>query len=184
MRVFFHRLSCEHGGQCEQIDDKKHCKTFRHPDFCVQKGSCKDMSELHLLKYRHVSLCKDGIHCALLIKHDNSHCTTYRHCKMNCKLGLYCNNYHDNEHIEDENHPFERPCPYTPYMCQFYDKLLKTIDGIEDSDSSIAALHCFKYSHVCQFGRQCPNLFDKEHILYELNVRIKIIVNYLPTEII
>ncbi|CAF0995448.1 unnamed protein product, partial [Rotaria sordida] len=159
-----HRLPCKYGSQCEHIDDKEHCKTYSHPGFCIEKGYCKDMSELHLLIYRHVPLCNDGLSCSLFIKNDNSHCTTYRHSKNNCEFGLYCINFHNHEHIEDKNHPFNSPCPYTPYMCELHDKLLENIGEIESSISSNIKIHCSRYSHICPYGRQCTDQLYKQHI--------------------
>ncbi|CAF3945455.1 unnamed protein product, partial [Rotaria sp. Silwood1] len=170
MRVFFHRLPCKYDSQCEHIDDKEHCKTYSHPGFCIEKGYCKDMSELHLLKYRHVPLCNDGLSCSLLIKNDNSHCTTYRHSKNNCEFGLYCINFHNHEHIEDKNHPFNPSCPFTPYMCEFYDKFLENLDKNNSSISLNVETHCSRYSHICPYGRQCTDQLHKQNIKSTIHI--------------
>ena len=140
-------------------------KKYTHPNFCSRQGDCNDMSETHLVNFRHVPMCKDGLHCPAFFKGDQAHRLAYRHCKNKCKLRSYCPDIHNHQHIEEENHPFKPPCPYTPYMCRYYEQFLANED-----DGTTSAEHCFKYSHVCPFGRYCSKRTDKNHCETNLHI--------------
>ena len=169
-RVYFHILPCRYGSLCRMIDDAGHAYAFTHPDFCDEGGLCTDMSESHLFKYRHVPLCEKGLGCTLYLKRDGVHCRATRHCKPNCQLGSYCFNFHNIEHIESENHFFKPPCPYTPYMCHFYDYLSENLDQITSPHCISCRFHVQKYSHVCPRGRHCTELSNREHTQYHIHV--------------
>lgn len=168
--VYFHRLACRYGSLCRMIDEESHSQTYTHPEFCTDRGLCTDMNESHLLKYRHVPLCTKGLNCPLLLKHDSAHCDLMRHCKPNCELGSFCFNIHNIEHMENENHPFKPPCPFTPYMCHFDDHLSEDHEQHTTDDIIYCRAHRMRYSHICSHGRKCPKLSDKEHTLYHIHV--------------
>jgi uncharacterized protein (TIGR02452 family) len=170
-RSFIHRIPCQAGGDCKDMNDQKHLTAFTHPNFCEKKGNCADTTESHLLLFRHLPLCKDGFKCVKLMKRNQNHCEAYRHCKINCPLGNHCTKFHNCEHIEDQEHPFTVPCPYTPYMCQYHVQLIQTKD--EKDIPASAAGHCFRFSHVCPFGRYCDKLEDVEHIKSYIHIMRK-----------
>ena len=126
------------------------------------------MSQDHLVNYRHVPLCEDGLKCRLMMKSVVQHCETHRHCKLKCRWGGFCPRFHDHEHIEDYIHPFDCPCPFTPYMCQFHVTSLQ--NKTEPDHVSAIDIHCFRYAHVCPFGRQCTLLTDKKHLRSHIHI--------------
>ena len=167
MSVYFHNSAsvCPDGGECELIKNADHASQYTHPDYCPRGGECTDMSETHLIDYCHVPLCRDGLTCVPFFKGNTAHRMAYRHCKNNCKLRSCCPNFHNHQHIEEENHPFKPPCPYTPYICQYYDQLMTN-----DNAGSNCVQHCIRYSHVCPFGRYCTKQTDKSHCETNLHI--------------
>ena len=168
--VYFHRLPCRYGSLCRMVDEDSHSQSYIHPEFCHEGGLCTDMNESHLAKYRHVPLCPRGLKCPLHLKHDSVHCDLTRHCKPNCELGLFCHHIHNVEHMENENHSFKPPCPYTPYMCHFYDHISEDSEQVTTPYSIHCRFHCMKYSHICPLGRKCPELSNKEHTQSHIHV--------------
>jgi uncharacterized protein (TIGR02452 family) len=152
---FVHRIKCLDGGICTLIEDEKHLRLYDHPEYCSDRGFCTNMDKNHLMKYRHVKLCKDNLKCLLSLKKDPDHCRSYRHCQLNCSFGDYCINFHDEEHIKDHAHPFNTPCPLTPYACKYYTEYLQAKNDHLSKIRREVEEHCILYSHVCPFGRQC-----------------------------
>ncbi|CAF3772805.1 unnamed protein product [Rotaria sp. Silwood1] len=153
MCSFIHRNRCPHGSQCRDIDDRKHAREFVHPSDCPKGSACQDTTDNHEKEYRHLPLCKDGHKCQNYRKRVRTHCDAYRHCKPYCQYGRYCAYFHDRQHIEDYQHPFPIPCPWTPYHCALYDEFTKAFD-IEKLSRHVQE-HCFNFAHVCQYGRNC-----------------------------
>ncbi|CAF1459208.1 unnamed protein product [Adineta steineri] len=58
----------------------------------------------------------------------------------------------------DRNHPFQPPCPFTPFHCQHY-TLLSESNNIKSLPSNVQN-HCLQFSHVCRFGRRCHQTLD------------------------
>ncbi|CAF4959475.1 unnamed protein product, partial [Rotaria sp. Silwood1] len=159
---FIHCSQCHHGGKCKQTGDEKHLRQYGHPGFCSQAGDCKDMSEGHLIKYRHLPLCKDGpIKCLWFRKDDRNHCSSYRHCMLDCSFGGNCVNFHNEEHIKCQSHPFKQPCPMTPFACQYYVEFLQSKTSSAGKAKREVEEHCVDFSHVCPFGRQCVDTGDQ-----------------------
>ncbi|CAF3730202.1 unnamed protein product, partial [Rotaria sp. Silwood1] len=119
---FIHRNSCPHGGLCRDIDDRVHAREFEHPSYCSHGSNCQDTSNNHEKEYRHLPLCKYAHQCADYHRSIRQHCDAYRHCKPSCQYGRSCPYFHNTVHMEDWQHPFPTPCPWTPYHCVLYDE--------------------------------------------------------------
>ncbi|CAF4269033.1 unnamed protein product, partial [Didymodactylos carnosus] len=125
MNSFIHGNICPHGSQCQDINDKKHAREFEHPSDCPNGSACQNTTDDHERIYRHLPLCKDGYQCDDYRKRIRIHCDAYRHCKPDCQ---YCAYFHNEQHIEEYQHPFPSPCPWTPYHCALYDEFTKASD--------------------------------------------------------
>ncbi|CAF3890637.1 unnamed protein product, partial [Rotaria magnacalcarata] len=88
-------------------------------------------------------------------KHIQPHCKEYRHCTPQCQYGNHCAYFHDKEHMDEFEHPFPIPCPFTPFHCKSYDELSEATDSRRLS--SEVQQHCLDYTHVCRTGRHCNN---------------------------
>ncbi|CAF4647224.1 unnamed protein product [Rotaria socialis] len=155
---FIHRKKCQHGGECLHITDEKHSRQYEHPEFCPANSECLDTSKDHLFHYRHLPRCKTGpIKCLLFLKRDPEHCRSYRHCKITCEFGTFCVNFHDQEHFNDQLHPFYQPCPSTPFSCRYYSDFLQAKKDPSAKTRPEVEEHCITFSHVCPFGRQCTD---------------------------
>ena len=153
MYSFIHQNLCPHGGQCRDIDNIKHAREFEHPSYCPAGNNCQDMSDDHEKEYRHLPLCKDAHKCEDYRRRVRHHCDAYRHCKPSCQYGRYCVYFHDKQHMNDYQHPFPSPCPWTPYHCVLYDEF-RQVSSIEKLPQHVQQ-HCVDFAHVCQFGRNC-----------------------------
>jgi hypothetical protein len=60
--------------------------------------------------------------------------------------------------MNEENHPFKKPCPFTPFHCRDFNALSET-RNIKNLPFEIQN-HCLKHSHVCRYGRQCHESAD------------------------
>jgi hypothetical protein len=109
----------------------------------------------HLKQFRHVPLCKKGIKCMEFQKSVKTHCDSLRHCQSHCRYGNNCVNFHDQQHIKEEYHPFPQPCPLTPFHCPAYTTLSEAVDSRTVPDN--IQQHCLDFAHVCRFGRNCLN---------------------------
>ncbi|CAF1357620.1 unnamed protein product [Adineta steineri] len=171
-RMFIHRRKCRDGGQC-LISDARHLADFDHPEYCPGGGHCTDMKIEHLNLYRHVPLCENGINCDLKYARKEKHLANFRHCQRLCEFGGTCIRFNDQKHITDEQHPFNTPCPYTPFSCKIFAKFLQPSN--EQSNSSNQnemnkiKKHCYRYSHICPWGRQC-NDRSEEHLSMVIHI--------------
>ncbi|CAF1338910.1 unnamed protein product [Adineta steineri] len=150
---FIHRSPCPHGGLCHDVDDKKHAREFEHPSYCPHSSNCQDTSDNHEKEYRHLPLCKNAHKCADYHRKNRQHCDAYRHCKPSCRYGHNCPYFYNIKHIDDWQHPFRTPCPWTPYHCVLYDEF-QNASCIEKISDYIQQ-HCSSYTHVCEYGRNC-----------------------------
>ncbi|CAF4515491.1 unnamed protein product [Rotaria sp. Silwood2] len=166
MFTFLHNIKCQYGGQCND-KDPKHLSEYDHPDYCIDGGDCQNVHQEHLLAYRHLPLCSNGFNCSKYLKRDNDHCKEFRHCKSICPYDNCCVQFHDKQHFENTIHSFRLPCPFTPYNCSMYVEFMQT--GNTNKISSEVENHCYKYSHVCPFGRQCKTK-DEKH--FEISIHI------------
>ncbi|CAF2136304.1 unnamed protein product [Rotaria magnacalcarata] len=155
MSSLIHRRPCQYGGECSHIDEKKHAQEVEHPPYCPDKGNCQNMKEEHLREYRHLPLCNKAKKCIDYQKHIQPHCKEYRHCTPQCQYGNHCAYFHDKEHMDEFEHPFPIPCPFTPFHCKSYDELSEATDSRRLS--SEVQQHCLDYTHVCRTGRHCNN---------------------------
>ena len=154
MLWFRHRQKCHDGGQCDLIDsDIMHSNEYEHPEFCRDGGRCENMKDEHLKTYRHVPLCKYRHQCTDYNRGSIEHCQQFRHCIPMCRFGYFCARFHDEKHMQEEQHPFKHPCPFTPFHCQKHSELCQTknIKKLPIDTQN----HCLNYSHVCRYGRQC-----------------------------
>jgi uncharacterized protein (TIGR02452 family) len=156
---FIHRTKCAQGGICKLIKDQNHLRLYDHPEFCTDR-SCKIMDKSHLMKFRHVDLCQNGLKCPLYLEKNPDHCHSRRHCQLDCQFSGYCVNFHDQEHINDRSHPFRKPCSFTPYACKYHMEYLQTKKDPSSKIRREVEQHCYNYSHICPFGRQCQNKSD------------------------
>ncbi|CAF1487247.1 unnamed protein product [Adineta ricciae] len=153
---FTHRRTCDEGGYCQSVDNQQHMIDYIHPNFCVESGLCTNMNTFHLKKFRHVSLCRDGIDCQLNLKMIKEHQLKYRHCQNSCRFSGNCIRFHDQDHIKHESHPFKTPCSQTPFSCELFVEYLQSNNLRQDLEN-----HCLHYSHVCPWGRQCIDTSPK-----------------------
>ncbi|CAF4696989.1 unnamed protein product [Rotaria sp. Silwood1] len=167
MGSFIHRNPCKSGAQCKDIDNEKHFQEYEHPSYCPSGGYCQDTSDNHEKAYRHLPLCKYFQKCLEYQKHIKTHCEKFRHCNPSCKLGNYCINFHDKQHIENYKHPFPSPCVFTPYHCTLHEQFTMTtnIEKILDEVEQ----HCLDFAHVCRFGRNCT---DKDSLHIEKSIHV------------
>ncbi|CAF3353340.1 unnamed protein product [Rotaria socialis] len=168
MLWFRHREKCSYGGECELIEtDFMHSNEFEHPEFCRDGGRCENMGAEHLKAYQHLPLCKYRRECVSFNSGSVEHCQSYRHCVPMCRFGHFCTKFHDEKHLSEENHPFLQPCSFTPFHCRQYNSFGEAKDtktlGIDVQN------HCFHYSHVCRYGRQCR---DKSDIHWKTTIHI------------
>ncbi|CAF0995249.1 unnamed protein product [Didymodactylos carnosus] len=138
-------------------------------------GYCTTTEHTHLLKYRHVSICKNGLNCNENLKNSEQHCKLFRHCKMACDYGGICIYFHDTNHLKEYEHPFNQPCPFTPYSCKQYIKFLQ-YNKRNNLDQGTAKImheklkrHYLKYSHVCSWARNCTETKD-EHMRNTIHI--------------
>ncbi len=164
-QMFIHRKKCPNGGQCVQ-SDVRHLADFDHPKYCLDEGHCTNMNTDHLNLYRHVPICEHGMDCNLRYTQKSQHLTKFRHCPRPCAFGGHCVRFHDQKHITNEGHPFNPPCPFSPFHCKMFTKLQSADD---QSDMNEIKKHCFHYSHVCPWGRLCNDQSD-EHLLTTIHI--------------
>ncbi|CAF3316418.1 unnamed protein product, partial [Rotaria socialis] len=154
MLWFRHREKCSYTGET----DFMHSNEFEHPEFCRDGGRCENMAAEHLKAYQHLPLCKYRRECVDFNSGSVEHCQSYRHCVPMCRFGHFCTKFHDEKHLSEENHPFLQPCSFTPFHCRQYNSFGEAKDtktlGIDVQN------HCFHYSHVCRYGRQCRDTSD------------------------
>ena len=161
--MFCHRKKCSDQGQCVNTD-ARHLVDFDHPGFCSEKGQCVNIKIDHLNLYRHVPICDNGVDCDLKLTKNVDHLSQFRHCQRPCKFGGNCINFHDVKHIKNEYHPFNPPCPYTPFSCLIYTQFLQSNNtqnkSKNDKELDAKQRHCYHYSHVCPWGRLCTDQSD------------------------
>ncbi|CAF5045329.1 unnamed protein product, partial [Rotaria sp. Silwood1] len=171
-QMFVHRKNCRDGGRCA-LTDARHLANFDHPDYCSDGGHCTNMRTDHLNLYRHVPICENGIDCDLKYRRVAEHLTKFRHCQRPCEFGGNCIRYHDQKHITNEQHPFNLPCPYTPFSCKMFAKLLQPSNEQNSSpnanEMNEIKRHCYRYSHVCPWGRLC-NDQSEEHLSTTIHI--------------
>ncbi|CAF3923229.1 unnamed protein product [Rotaria sp. Silwood1] len=153
MFSFIHRTKCRDGGECKKITDEQHLHHYEHPETCPQGGACTNTSPEHLLAYLHLPLCPHGLKCMHYLAHEYAHLQAYRHCRKKCSHENFCANFHDEQHLQDFDHSFPKPCPFTPFHCQLHNEFTKT-NNLQSASHQIRT-HCFQYAHVCPLGRQC-----------------------------
>ena len=166
MFYFIHSNECKHGGQCES-NDPKHLKEFSHPDYCKDGSHCFNISPEHLFTYRHLPLCRDGVTCPKHIKGDADHEKLFRHVKSMCTRDNTCAYFHDKEHFKNTIHTFREPCPFTPHNCRMYVQFIQS-NGQTGLPPSVEQ-HCYTFSHVCPYGRQCKTT-DNKH--FEISIHV------------
>ena len=164
---FIHGNPCEHGVKCRMIDDKNHAQEFDHPSFCPDGGARQDTTDDHEKTYRHLPLCEKSHNCLTFQKKVKDHCEAYRHCTLRCKHGRFCANFHNRTHIAEYDHPFPRPCPWTPYNCKLHDMLTQTRDSRTLPEE--VHRHCLNYAHVCRYGRDCH---DQTQLHWEKSIHV------------
>lgn len=154
MLWFRHRQKCFYGGECNLIDsDPIHSAEFEHPIYCRDGGKCENMADEHLKSYRHVPLCRHRRLCTEFNRGSTEHCQNFRHCIPTCRFGAYCIKFHDEKHYKEEKHPFQPPCPFTPFHCRYFTQLSESRNT--KSLPIDVQNHCSQFSHVCRFGRDC-----------------------------
>jgi hypothetical protein len=165
-QMFIHRRKCTNGGHC-LVTDARHLTDFDHPAYCPEGGRCNNMRTDHLNLYRHVPICQNGVDCDLRYRQNGQHLTQFRHCQRPCEFGGNCIRFHDQKHITNEQHPFNLPCPYTPFSCKMFTKLLQSNNEQNNStnqnEMNEIRKHCHHYSHICPWGRLC-NDQSEEHL--------------------
>jgi hypothetical protein len=174
-QMFIHRKECPDKGKCP-LSDARHLANFNHPEYCSEGGHCSNIKMDHLILYRHVPICDKGLDCDLKLRRIPEHLAQFRHCQVPCEFGGNCVHFHDQKHITNEHHPFNPPCPYTPFSCQIFNKFSQSKD--EQKNEKIldeTQKHCYRYSHICPWGRLCKDQSD-EH----LSMTIHIIRNMCP----
>ncbi|CAF3596921.1 unnamed protein product [Rotaria socialis] len=138
--------------------DLGHSNELESTELCRDGGRCENMDPDHLKAYRHVPLCRYRLECVDFIRGSAEHCRDYRHCKPTCRFGHFCVKFHDEKHFSEENHPFQSPCPFTPFHCRQYNSLCET-NNTRTLPIDVQK-HCLQYSHVCRYGRQCYETSD------------------------
>ncbi|UJR12850.1 hypothetical protein I4U23_017024 [Adineta vaga] len=172
MESFIHLKRCPDGGECLDIDNEKHRQEFEHPSYCLDGDDCSNMDKIHLRNYRHLPLCPESYKCKDFEKKVKRHCDSFRHCKPVCPHGNNCNSFHNVQHLNECQHPFNLPCPFTPYQCQVYNKFLQQQlknDPVSHEDE----LHLQHFSHVCWKGQYCTDTTAK-HIRNFIHITRKI----------
>ena len=165
MFTFFHRIKCEYSGECINTDPH-HLNDFDHPEFCKGESDCMDVSPGHLHAYRHLPICPEGITCLEYRKNTAPHIHDYRHCRILCPNDNCCPHFHNREHVANQIHSFQEPCPFTPYNCTLFIQYIQAAG--KDIPVNVEN-HCYTYSHVCQFGRLCK-ITDDAH--YRTSIHI------------
>ncbi|CAF1248033.1 unnamed protein product, partial [Adineta ricciae] len=153
MASFIHRPRCPQGGLCKVIDDKTHSREFEHPPYCSARSDCQDTSDKHEKEFRHLPSCKNAHKCKEYLQSVREHCNAYRHCRPSCPYGRSCVYFHDKLHIDDWQHPFPTPCPWTPHHCALYQEFQNT--SYTDKIPNHVQQHCSTFAHVCVYGRDC-----------------------------
>ncbi|CAF1452297.1 unnamed protein product, partial [Didymodactylos carnosus] len=176
-QFFVHRFECKHGGKCELANknDQQHLDEYYHPEFCSAGGHCSTTENSHLLTYRHVPICEDGLNCNQYLKKSEQHCKSFRHCKMACDYRGNCIYFNDTNHLTKYEHPFNQPCPFTPYSCKQYIKFLQYNEHnlnqeINKTMYEKLKIHYLKYSHVCSWGRNCTETKSEEHMRNTIHI--------------
>ena len=167
-QMFIHRKQCPNRGQCP-LTDRLHLADFDHPEYCPEGSLCTNMKTDHLNFYRHVPTCRHGLECYLRLKRDAQHLAQYRHCQRPCKFGGNCALIHDQKHTSDEQHPFNTPCPYTPFSCKLHTKFLERNNSTSQNEMDEMKKHCYRYSHVCPWGRLCRDQ-SEEHLSMTIHI--------------
>ncbi|CAF1191569.1 unnamed protein product [Adineta steineri] len=171
-RMFIHRQKCRDGGQC-LTSNARHLADFDHPEYCPDGGHCTNIRIDHLNLYRHVPLCKNGIDCDLKYTEKELHLANFRHCQRPCEFGGTCIRFNDQKHITDEQHPFNTPCPYTPFSCKIFAKFLQPSNEQSNlsnqNEMNEIKRHCYRYSHICPWGRLC-NDRSEEHLSMVIHI--------------
>ncbi|CAF1401512.1 unnamed protein product [Adineta steineri] len=137
-----------------------------HPEFCVQGGDCTNISQKHLVAYRHLPNCSDGSKCPKYRRRDQEHLKSFRHCKSVCLYDNCCANIHDKAHLDNIIHSFRPPCPLTPYNCSKY------IEFVQSKNSTVSSEiedHCLEYSHICPYGRDCK-IKEENHLGISIHI--------------
>ena len=150
MSSYVHYAQCQYGGLCKHIDNEQHVLEFKHPSCCPAGGACQDTSENHEKAYRHLPLCETFHTCIAYRSGDRIHCDAFRHCTPRCEHGSNCANFHDKNHIGKYKHPFQAPCPRTPYHCHLHDQFTQATDKSKVSNDVYQ--HCCDFAHVCRYG--------------------------------
>eukprot|EP00002_Diphylleia_rotans_P016257 TRINITY_DN3162_c0_g1_i2.p1 TRINITY_DN3162_c0_g1~~TRINITY_DN3162_c0_g1_i2.p1 ORF type:complete len:1864 (+),score=286.85 TRINITY_DN3162_c0_g1_i2:1390-6981(+) len=143
--IWNHVKLCPYEGRCRMYDEEEHCKFNTHPQRCQLWHKCTDESDDHVDRFLHPPACKFGDHCSIAASDD--HWKNYRHIKMKCRDGTFCQMYNDSQHTNIFSHPFLPICAKSPALCR---------------DESEA--HMKGYSHICCWGRQCKELEDPTHL--------------------
>ena len=167
MSSMIHRRICQYGGECSRRDEEKHAQQFEHPPYCSNKSECQNMKEEHLREFCHLPLCSKGKKCMDYQKHIQPHCNDHRHCTPQCQYGNHCVNFHDSEHMDQFEHLFSTPCPFTPFHCKLYDEFTEAVEIRKASEQ--VEQHCLRYAHVCRAGRNCE---DKSPLHLEKSIHI------------
>jgi hypothetical protein len=170
---FIHRKKCPEKGQCNNFDPH-HLVDYDHPEYCADRGLCSNIKMDHLNLYRHVPICENGIDCDLRYTKVSPHLIQFRHCQRPCQFGGNCIRFHDQKHITNEHHPFNPPCPYTPFSCKIFAKFSQLTDDQRNSkNQNEIKIHCCRYSHICPWGRLCTDKTD-EHLSVTIHIDRKI----------
>jgi hypothetical protein len=171
-QMFIHRKECSAKGQCVRTD-ARHLTDFDHPAYCSERGHCINIKLDHLKLYRHVPICDNGLDCDLKLKRVTQHLIEFRHCQRPCEFGGNCVRFHDQKHIANEYHPFNPPCPYTPFSCEIYTRFLQTNNQQNKSKNGNeldeTQKHCYRYSHICPWGRLC-NDQSEQHLSMAIHI--------------
>ncbi|CAF3842799.1 unnamed protein product [Rotaria sp. Silwood1] len=162
MFSFVHRTKCRDGGECKKITDEQHLHHYEHPETCPQGGACTNTSPEHLLAYLHLPLCPRGLTCMHYLAHEYAHLRAYRHCRKKCSHENFCANFHDEQHLQDFDHSFPKPCPFTPFHSE---TPLMSSPDYHESYSYLTNHHPLKHSIIsrqakykkgsCHFYRGC-----------------------------
>ncbi|CAF4422869.1 unnamed protein product [Rotaria sp. Silwood2] len=165
--LLIHRSPCKYGALCKDIDNDKHFQEYEHPSYCPNGGYCQDTSDDHEKAYRHLPLCNSFQKCLEYQKHIKSHCEQYRHCMPRCQYENHCVYFHNKKHYENYQHPFPKPCPFTPYHCRLHEQFIITKN--KKLLSHDIHQHCLNFAHVCRFGRNCN---DKDSLHWEKSIHV------------
>jgi hypothetical protein len=171
-QMFIHRRKCPAQGQC-LVFDARHLAEFDHPEYCSGKGHCANIKIDHLNLYRHVPICEKGRDCDFILTRNTEHILQFRHCERPCQFGGNCIRFHDQKHITNEYHPFNRPCPYTPFSCKIYTQFLQSNNNQNTSKNrnelDEIEKHCYRYSHLCPWGRLCTD-DSEQHLSMTIHI--------------